>query len=144
MSATRAALEGQSHVRKVEIGSNRDFGLVFAVVFAIVAALPLKSGGEPHWWAAGTSGALLLLALCWAETLNPLNRLWFLIGLVLHRVVSPLVMGLLFFLTVTPVGLLMRATGKDTMRLKRNPAAVSYWIPRAPHSPAPEAMRRQF
>jgi len=144
MPAPRAALDGQSHARRVEMGSNRAFGGVFAVVFAIVAALPLKDGGEPYWWAAGVAGAFALLALVWPRALRPLNFVWFLIGMALHRVVSPVVMGFLFFLTVTPVGLLMRLTGKDPLRLRRVPGAASYWIVRTPPGPAGESMRRQF
>ena len=144
MSKARSAIDGQSHARKVEMGSNRAFGVVFAVVFAIVAALPLKDGGEPVWWAAGVAGAFALVALVFPRALKPLNYVWFLVGLGLHHVVSPLVMGLLFFLTVTPVALLMRLAGKDPLRLRRDPAAASYWIARTPPGPEPQAMRRQF
>ncbi|MEO0035440.1 MAG: hypothetical protein RLZZ501_1463 [Pseudomonadota bacterium] len=143
MSKTRSALDGQSHARLPQMGSNRAFGLVFATVFGVVAALPLRDGGEPVWWAAGVAAAFALIALIYPRALKPLNFVWFLIGLGLHRVVSPLVMGLLFFVTVTPVGLLMRLSGKDPLRLKRDPTATSYWIERAP-GPAADSMRRQF
>jgi hypothetical protein len=76
--------------------------------------------------------------------LRPLNRAWMLLGLVLYKIVNPIVMALLFFSTMTPVGALMRACGKDPLRLRRDPAAASYWIAREPPGPAAETMRNQF
>ncbi len=73
-----------------------------------------------------------------------MNRLWFLFGMALHKVISPLVMGLLFYLTVTPIALIMRAIGKDPLHRQFDPQAKSYWIERRPAGPAPETMRRQF
>jgi hypothetical protein len=86
----------------------------------------------------------LAAALLRPALLNPLNRLWLKFGLLLHRVVNPIVMGLLFYGTVWPTGLVMRALGKDLLRLKRQPEAHSYWIVRAPPGPAPETMKDQF
>ncbi|CAA7622694.1 conserved membrane hypothetical protein [Magnetospirillum sp. LM-5] len=136
--------ESLTAVTEVKIGSERSFGLVFAVLFAIIALWPLKDGGDIRLWALGAAAAFLVAALAAPQLLKPLNFLWFKFGMLLHHIVTPLVMGLLFFLTVTPVGLLMRATGKDPMRLKRDPAAASYWIERAPPGPAPETMKNQF
>ncbi|OAN53073.1 SxtJ family membrane protein [Magnetospirillum moscoviense] len=136
--------ESFTAVTEVKIGSERSFGLVFAVLFAIIALWPLKDGGEIRLWALGAAVAFLVAALAAPRLLKPLNLLWFKFGMLLHHIVTPLVMGLLFFVTVTPVGLLMRATGKDPMRLKRDPAAASYWIERAPPGPAPETMKNQF
>jgi hypothetical protein len=144
MSKPSTAFESQSHGRKVEMGSDRSFGLVFAVVFAIVALLPLKSGGEVRVWAAAVAAAFLLVSFTYPKALKPLNKAWFLVGLALHHVVTPVVMGLLFFVTVTPMALVMRAAGKDPLRLKRDDAAASYWIMREPPGPAPDSMRRQF
>ncbi|OAN49262.1 hypothetical protein A6A04_03870 [Paramagnetospirillum marisnigri] len=144
MSSPQAALDGNSHGRKVEMGSERSFGIVFAVVFAILCLLPLKSGGSPNWWLGGVGAAFLAVALVAPRLLKPLNKVWFLFGLLLHKIVSPLVMGLLFFGTVTPVALIMRALGKDPLKLKHDPAAASYWIDRRPPGPAPDTMRRQF
>ena len=76
--------------------------------------------------------------------LAPFNALWFRFGLLLHRVVSPVILALLFFTTVAPVGLLMRAFGKDPLRLKKDRAADSYWILREPPGPSPESMKQQF
>lgn len=136
--------EHQSHSGAVQMGSERSFGLVFAAFFALVGVWPLKAGGEVRVWALGAACGFLLAALVAPKALRPLNLLWFKLGLGLHKVVTPLVMGLLFFATVTPVGLLMRATGKDPMRLKRDPAARSYWIERTPPGPAGDSMKNQF
>jgi len=144
MSKPQFPLDGQPHGRKVEMGSDRAFGVVFTVVFTVVALLPLKDGADPAWWAAGVAGAFLLLTLIWPRGLRPFNYGWFLVGLLLHRVVSPLVMGMLFFVAVTPVALAMRLAGKDPLHRKRDPGADSYWIRRDPPGPAPATMRRQF
>lgn len=132
--------------RKTEppMGSDRSFGLVFAVVFALVGLAPLRHGAEPRLWALALAVTFLVAALAAPGMLRPLNRLWFRFGLLLHHVVTPVVMGLLFFVVVTPVGLLMRATGKDPLRLRRDSAAASYWIERQPPGPAPASMRQQF
>lgn len=144
MSKAQGAIDGGSHGRKVEMGSDRSFGLVFAAVFAIVALLPLKDGAEPRLWAGAAAIAFLAVALVFPRALKPLNKLWFLVGMALHHVVTPLVMGLLFFVTVTPIALLMRAASKDPLRLARDDAAASYWIARDPPGPDAESMRRQF
>ncbi len=126
------------------MGSERSFGLVFAVVFALVCLLPLKDGAEPRLWAGLVAAAFAVVSLAAPKLLKPLNKIWFLFGLLLHKIVSPLVMGLLFFVTVTPIALIMRALGKDPLKLRRDPAAASYWIARQPPGPEPESMRRQF
>lgn len=129
---------------EVVMGSERGFGQVFAGFFALVAVLPLFKGGELRLWALGLAAVFLVLAYAAPKVLRPLNVVWFKIGMVLHHVVTPVVMGLLFFVVVTPVGALMRLTGKDPMRLKRDPAARSYWIVREPPGPAPDSMKNQF
>jgi hypothetical protein len=136
--------EDFSRKADVRIGSNRSFGLVFTVVFILAGLAPLRHGGELRLWAVGLAGAFLVAALLAPKLLRPLNLIWFKFGLLLHTVVNPLVMGLLFFLTVTPVALLMRLSGKDPLRLKRDAAADSYWITRPPSEPASVTMKRQF
>ena len=79
-----------------------------------------------------------------AAALAPLNRVWLRLGLVLYKVVNPVAMGLVFFTTVVPIGLMMRALGKDPLRLKRDASAASYWIMRDPPGPAPDTMKNQF
>jgi hypothetical protein len=124
--------------------SNRSVGLVFSVVFAIVGLGPMVRGNSPRWWAVSTAAALLAVTFLFPRVLTPLNRAWLTLGLALHAVVSPLVMGLLFYTTMTPIGLLLRLLGKDLLRLRLDPAATTYWIDRAPPGPAPDTMRRQF
>lgn len=137
-------LEGQSLSGQIPMGSERSFGLVFTAVFIIIGLWPLKVGGDMRLWALGVASAFLIIALVAPRALRPLNLLWFKFGQLLHHVVTPVVMGLLFFLVVTPVGLLMRATGKDPMRLRRDPTAASYWIERSPPGPPPDSMKNQF
>lgn len=128
----------------VKAGSERAFGLVFAAVFALIGFLPLFSTGTIRLWALIVAVAFLAAALLAPGILKPLNRVWFGFGMLLHKIVSPLVMALLFFTTVTPVALLMRLFGKDPLRLKFDRDAKSYWIERVPPGPSPESMRRQF
>ena len=84
------------------------------------------------------------LALTWTAALAPLNKWWTKLGVLLYRVVSPIALGLMFYVAVVPVGLLMRVLGKDPLRLRRDPDAASYWIDRTPPGPTPESMKNQF
>ena len=129
---------------KVEGSSDRSFGFVFAAVFTLIGLWPLMGGGQVRIWALGIAAAFAVVVLARPGLLAPLNRLWTRFGLLLHKVVSPLIMGMLFYLTVTPIGLLMRAFGKDPLRLRPDPDAASYWIERDPPGPAPETMKNQF
>ncbi len=128
----------------VKAGSERAFGFVFAAVFAIVGLLPLWSGAGIRPWALAVAAAFIAAAFIAPKVLRPLNLLWFRFGLVLHKIVNPLVMGLLFFVTVTPIALIMRISGKDPLNRRFEPDAASYWTSRAAGDPAPESMRRQF
>ncbi len=130
---------------RVKSSSNRSFGLVFAGFFLLVGLLPLARGAELRFWALGLAAAFLFLALAYPAPLSPLNRLWLRFGLLLHRITTPLVMGLIFFLAITPTALLKRAVSRDDpMRRRFEPEARSYWIERRPPGPAPETMRNQF
>ena len=128
----------------VEGISNRSFGLVFAFLFAAVGFLPLLSGRGVRSWAL-LIGALFLATALFAPTiLEPLSRLWMKFGLLLHRLISPVALGVMFFLVITPIGLIMRMLGKDPLRLKSDHSAQSYWIPRDPPGPPPESLKDQF
>jgi hypothetical protein len=129
---------------EVKSSSNRQFGLVFAVVFALIAAWPLLHGRAPRWGSVAVAGIFLVLALVAPDALAPLNRLWFRLGLLLHGVVSPVVLGLVFFSTVTPIGWVLRLLGKDPLRRRIEPAATTYWIERTPPGPSGDSMPRQF
>jgi Saxitoxin biosynthesis operon protein SxtJ len=146
---TLSTHENLSRHSDVQLGSNRSFGLVFAVVFTLVGLAPVRHGLPLHPWAVVLAAVFLALALIAPKLLRPLNLLWFKFGLLLHQVMSPVIMGLMFFVVVTPVGILMRATGKDPLRLRRNPEAPSptppsHWIMRDPPGPAPDSMKHQF
>ncbi len=127
-----------------KIGSERNFGLVFAGVFGVLALLPVVRLHAPHYWLLGVSAAFLVAALAAPQVLRPLNQVWFRFGLLLHRVVSPVILGLLFFVTVTPIAVIYRLRGKDPLRLKLDRAAASYWIVREPPGPAADTMSKQF
>ena len=111
----------------IKIGSNRSFGIVFFVVFLIISTYPLIDGDELRLWSLIISIVLLLLGLVNSKILNPLNKLWFKFGIFLGKIISPLVMGIIFFLVVTPIGLLMRLLNKDLLNLRFNNNG-SYWI----------------
>jgi len=123
---------------------DRNFGFMFAAVFAIIGCWPLLRLESPRWWALGLATAFALLAISWPDFLHPLNRAWLALGRLLHRVMSPLVIGAVFFLCVTPVAWIMRLRGKDVLSLARRPDLSSYWITREPSPPEAETMKRQF
>ncbi len=129
---------------EVKAGTERAFGIVFAVVFTLIGLLPLWSGGAVRWWSLIIAAAFLVAALVAPRLLAPLNRLWFLFGKALHRVINPLVMGLIFFVAVTPTALIMRLVGKDPLNRRFEPKARTYWIERTPPGPEPETMKNQF
>ena len=130
---------------EVKAGSDRGFGLVFAVVFGIIGLWPLVGGGGGvRIWALTLGAVFLLVALAAPQILAPLNRLWFRLGILLGRIATPLVMGALFYVTVLPTALVLRAMGKDPLRLRRDSTARSYWIERDPPGPKPESLDHQF
>ena len=128
----------------VRAGSERAFGIVFAVVFTIVGAWPLLDEAPLRLWALGVADGFLAAAMIAPQTLKPLNQLWFRFGMVLHKIVNPLVMGLLFFATVTPIAIIMRMMGKDPLNRKIDQQATTYWIERDPAGPEPNTMKNQF
>ena len=113
---------------EIKWGSNRSFGIVFFIVFALIAIYPLINQGEVRIWSLIISFLFLFLGLLNAKILTPINKLWFKFGLFLGKIISPIIMGLIFFLVVTPIGLLMRLFGKDVLNLKLNKKKSSYWI----------------
>lgn len=124
--------------------SNRSFGLVFSCVFALIAVWPTIQGGGLRVWAATISATFAFVAFSQPTWLAPLNRVWSNFGLLLHKVVNPVVLGLIFVLLILPTGLLLRLLGKDQLRLKRRTEVVSYWIERSPPGPSPDSLPRQF
>ena len=122
----------------------RSFGLVFSAAFVVVGLWPLLHGHSIRYWALLIACIFLLLAGLAPRTLRPLNLLWGKFGNLLHRVVSPIVMGVVFFLVVTPIATIMRVLGKDPLRLGWDKEALNYWIERQPAGPDPQTMTRQF
>ena len=111
----------------VKISSNRSFGIVFFVVFLLIAFYPLTNHGEVRIWPIIISLIFLVLGLLNSKILTPFNKIWFKFGIFLGKIISPLIMGIIFFLVVTPIGLIMRILGKDVLNLKYN-KDESYWI----------------
>jgi hypothetical protein len=124
--------------------SERSFALVFAAVLSIHGCWPLMHSAGPRWWALALAAVLATVALIRPQILRPFNRGWLALGRLLQRIVSPLVMGAIFFLFVTPIAYIARVRGKDLLSLRRRPELASYWIPRAPAPPVVESMKRQF
>ncbi len=122
--------ERLSATEDIQGSSDRSFGIVKAVVFAIIGGWPLFSEGSPRWWALIAAALFCSVALLRPALLAPLNRLWFRFGLLLNKMTSPLIMGLLFYGVMTPYAYILRWLGKDLLRLRFDPSAESYWIDR--------------
>ena len=131
----------ENNLNDIKVGSNRSFGIVFFVVFFLVALYPLIIyGGEIRIWSAIISLTFLVLGLLNSKILTPLNKLWFKFGIFLGKIVSPIVMGVIFFLVVTPIAILMRMLNKDVLNLKYNNKST-YWIEK---SGPKSKMKNQF
>ena len=138
-----ATHEHLSDDEEVVEASPRSFGFVFAVVFTIVALAPLRRGGPIRLWAAAVAAIFLIVALTRPAALGPLSRVWQRIGLLLHRVVNPIVLGVLFYLAITPFGLVMRLFRAGLRRsLSFDAAAPTYWVSRS--GTPPSGMQNQF
>ncbi len=124
----------------IKIGSNRSFGIVFFIVFFLIALYPLTYGEEIRLWSLIISLFFLFLGLINSKILNPLNKLWFKFGIFLGKVISPIIMGIIFFFVVTPIGLIMRIFGKDVLNLKFS-KNKTYWIEK---SGPKSKMKNQF
>lgn len=136
--------ENYSRNETVIGGSERSFGIVMTAAFAVISLLNWWHEGHAWRWTIGIAAVLLAATLFHPAVLKPLNQLWFKFGMLLHKVVNPIVMALVFFGSVLPTGLVMRTLGKDLLRLKRQPDVNSYWIERRPPGPTPESMKDQF
>ena len=128
----------------VEGPSDRSFGVTFAVVLSLFAALSYWKSGDLWPYLIGAGGLFGLAALLRPGVLAPLNRLWMKFGLVLHKVMTPLIMGLLFFGVMMPFGVVMRLSGKNLLGLKPEGEKASYWVERNPAGPDAASMPNQF
>ena len=125
---------------EIKISSNRSFGIVFFIVFLLIALYPLLKDNDLRIWSLVISFIFLILGLINSKILTPLNRLWFKFGLLLAKFISPLIMGIIFFLVVTPIGIIMRLLKKDLLNLKYN-KKETYWIDK---SGPKSKMKNQF
>ena len=126
--------------KKIKIGSNRSFGIVFSIVFLIIALYPLLNSDGIRIWSIILSSTFFIFGVLNSNILSPLNRIWFKFGIILGRIVSPIVMGLVFFLVVTPTSLILRLFKKDNLNLKKNDN-TTYWIEK---SDKKSNMKNQF
>ena len=123
-----------------KISSNRSFGLLFFIVFALIALWPLMSGGQLRFWPVPISMIFLVLGLLNSKLLSPLNSIWVKLGELLGRIIAPIVMAIIYFTILTPIGLLMRIIGKDLLNIKFS-KNKSYWTKREKNV---GSMKRQF
>ena len=126
--------------KNIKLPSNRNFGIVFFVVFLIIALWPVLKQNEIRIWSLIISFIFFVLGLINSKLLTPLNKLWFKFGILLGNIISPIVMGIVFFLVVTPTGLVMRIFRKDILKLKKN-SNDTYWINKDNTN---SSMRNQF
>ena len=126
---------------KIKMSSNRSFGLVFFVVFLILGLWPITNGEETRIWLVAISLIFLILGMMKSKFLTPLNKLWFKLGMQLGNIVGFIVMGVVFFLFVTPIGIFMRILGKDLINIKHDRRKETYWIKR---TTSIGSMKRQF
>tara|TARA_B100000212_G_scaffold216779_1_gene164058 strand:+ start:126 stop:515 length:390 start_codon:yes stop_codon:yes gene_type:complete len=124
----------------VKIGSNKSFGIVFFIVFFLISLYPLTNQENIRVWSLIISLIFLILGLLNSKILNPLNKLWFKFGMILGRIISPIIMSIIFFLVVTPIGLIMKLLKKDLLNLKFN-KTNTYWIEK---SGPKSKMKNQF
>lgn len=125
---------------KIKISSNRSFGIVFFLVFLIVCLWPIINGENIRIWSLILSLIFLILGILNSNLLTPLNKIWFKFGIILGNIISPIVMGLVFFLVVTPIGLLLKLFGKDVLSLKKNKLST-YWKEKSRYD---SSMKNQF
>ena len=144
MSKKYENAEGLVRHNEVKAGSNRSFGMVVTIFFAVIALWPLLNSNEIRIWAGITSFVFLVVSLFIPVILAPLNKIWFRFGLLLHHIVNPIIMAVMFFLIFTPVALMLKVMRKDLLRLRLDKKANTYWIDRDPPGPDPESMRNQF
>lgn len=129
--------------KHIEMGSERGFGLVFATVFAIIGLWPLFRGQDMRLWALAVAALFLVAAFAAPFLLKWPNRLWFRLGLLLGKIVAPVVMAIIFVLTVIPTGFILRMMGKDLLKTKRQPPEVAtHW--HAVDPAARSSLKNQF
>jgi Mg2+/citrate symporter len=139
--AAETMLPELSSHRQTKLTSERNFGLAVGAVLALVGLWPLIHGGSPRLWLIAIAAVLALAAIVYPKVLAIPNRLWFALGNLLGAIVSPIVAAILFYGVLTPVGLVLRISGRDALRLRAADAKRTYWIERRD---PPRSMRNQF
>ena len=129
---------------EIKVSSDQSFGIVFALVFLAVGIWVVSDGQSKGWFFFVSAALFLVVAIARPSILGPLNRAWAKFGLLLGRVINPVVLGVVFFLVVTPIAVVLRLWGKDSLHLKSNPDLKSYWIDRSPAGPKFGSMTKQF
>ena len=132
--------ENISH-HKIKSGTDRNFGLVFATIFLIICLFPLWFGKNIHFWALILSFIFFFCAILIPRVLSLPNKFWFKFGILLGTIISPIIMGIIFFLTVTPTGLIMRILGKDILNQRIDKSVKTYWLERKEGA---TSMKKQF
>ena len=126
---------------EIKINSNRSFGILFFIVFLLIGIYPLLNQQDIRIWSLIISLVFFILGIIDSKILTPLNKIWLKFGIFLGKIISPLIMGLIFFLVVTPIGILMRISGKDLLNLNFKKNIRSYWIEKKGHK---SKMKNQF
>ncbi|MDV7340839.1 SxtJ family membrane protein [Terasakiella sp. A23] len=139
--------EEHQSTHEIETSSDRSFGLTVGGILALIEAYRLWSNETLDTLGIvllAIAAPLLLFGLIYPKILAPLNKAWIKLGFIMFKIVNPIIMFLIYVLTIVPIGLIMRLFGKDPMRMKLEPDAKSYWIERDPAGPSPESMKNQF
>ena len=136
--------ENLNRVEEIEVSSDRSFGVVFTLVFLAVGIWMVSGGQSGGWFFLAGAALFFTVALARPSILGPLNRAWMRFGLFLSRLVNPLILGVIFFLVITPIAVVRRLLGKDSLRLGSKPGIESYWIVRSPPGPKIGSMTKQF
>jgi hypothetical protein len=140
-----AALHEKSKDQEaLRTGSDRTFGFLMAVIFLIIGLFPLWGGGVALFWSLATAGGLAFVASLFPRLLHQFNTAWCHFGRVLHLIMTPLIMGIVFFIIVTPMAIMFKLIGRDSLLRKFDPSVSTYWIEYNSRAPASESMRDQF
>jgi hypothetical protein len=136
--------ENLDREEEIKVSSDRSFGIVFTLVFLVVGIWQVLAEKPLGWYFFASAILFFIVAIAFPSLLGPFNRAWFKFGLLLGQVVNPVILGLVFFLVVTPMGIVRRLLGKDSLHLKPKPNLKSYWIDRNPAGPKLGSMTKQF
>ena len=140
----KSTIEPHHSHDEIAKSSERSFGIVFSLLFLIIGLFPLLSGNNIRLWSLIVAVAFFVVALGFPRILCPLNALWFKFGILLGKIMSPIILGLVFLISIVPIGLIMRGLGKDILNIRLDKTKESYWIDRTPSGPKKESMKNQF